>query len=67
MARKARPKVNDRVRHIRTRETGKLRGYDCTTADFSWALVDWDADGPGMVRDSDGLAMVAPNLLEKVL
>jgi hypothetical protein len=66
MVHKSKPKVGDRVRHIRTRDTGKLRGYDSRTGFVSWALVAWDVAGPGMVRDEDGLAMIAPNLLECV-
>jgi hypothetical protein len=47
-----------RVRHVRTGNVGELR--EITRHD--WALVAWDAGGPGMVG-KDGLSYIAPGLL----
>ncbi len=55
---------DDRVRHVTTGHEGIRTG---TAGDqwFTWALVRWDRDeGPGM-RDEQGLARVAPRLLER--
>jgi hypothetical protein len=58
------PSAKPRVRHVTTGHEGIEHGV---TGDswFIWALVRWDRDdGPGM-RDKQGLARVAPRLLER--
>lgn len=53
------PGAGDRVQHICTGDVGTL---DRFVRQDQWALVRWDAVGPGMVGD-DGLSYVAPTLL----
>lgn len=59
-----RPKTGDKVRHIGTGDTGTIRRFDHPGDGITWAMVEWKDGGPGLIRD--GLAIVAPLLLERV-
>lgn len=56
-------RAGDRVRHVTTGDAGTWEG-PAGDAWLQWALVRWDDEGPGM-RDKQGLARVAPRLLER--
>jgi hypothetical protein len=61
--REPRPRAGDRVRHGRSGAVGTLDRVEPDTWQ-GWALVRWDVEGPGLV-DKDGLAWVAPGMLER--